>query len=170
MTERGQCESYFSFLHQKTGLGDEYTLLLEHLLNTPFVWSVPNDDNRLMDGEELRLEFEIICGSRPPFGHISVLEVLLAICLRMSFEADESIESWFYELLINLDIHHFVNDTYELGNGHREVQARIDIFMKRKYNFDGTGGGLFPIKGTDVDQRTVELWYQMSTYLLNRIE
>jgi hypothetical protein len=46
----------------------------------------------------------------------------------------------------------------------------IDRFLSRKYDYNGVGG-IFPLrKGASEDQRNVEIWYQMQSYLMENYE
>ena len=69
----------------------------------------------------------------------------------------------------NLDLRQFSDEVYEdYIDAPDLVQERVDVFLDRAYSPDGTGG-LFPLHEPDEDQRQVELWYQMSAYLLERV-
>jgi len=49
----------------------------------------------------------------------------------------------------------------------KKVDDILDRVIHRKYKANGEGG-FFPLKETNNDQRDVELWYQMSEYVLER--
>lgn len=177
MSDANQHEAYFDWLRRMVSVTNNpnprrrYHLLLEQLINTEFRWSVPNDDNRMADGEELRSEFvgEFGADQRIFDGPVSVLEVIVAICRRMSFDTDEGVDIWFWTLMENLDLRRFSDEVYEdYVDAPDLVQERVDVFLDRAYSPDGTGG-LFPLHEPDEDQRQVELWYQMSAYLLERV-
>lgn len=143
-----------------------YWDLFRQLYSTEFVWLIPNDDNRAADGKELRREWAAEVGINPDPEWLalecSFLEMLIGLSRRISFETDEEPEYWFWHLLDNLGLHGF-NDRSHYSP--EEVQTRINTVIMRTYDPDGCGG-LFPMQRTREDQREVELWYQLSAYLL----
>ena len=152
--------------------GENYWALFRHLHRTPFRWTVPNDDNRAMDGIALRDRFEY----EEHYTYVgyaedecSVLELLVGMASRINdimigIEEEDQTPRWFWEIVSNLFLHNFTDDNFFNGGGRDEISDILDMFMDRTYTFNGEGG-LFPLKNTDVDQREVELWYQMSAYL-----
>ena len=58
-------------------------------------------------------------------------------------------------------------ESYHDGSGYSRnyVTKRMRVVMDRLYDMHGNGG-LFPLRKPSKDQRKVELWYQMSEYLL----
>lgn len=141
--------------------------LLKLLHTKEFVWIVPNDDNRLEDGRLLRIEFVELHDIQDPEGPwmdlgCSMLEMLIALARRLSFEDDLPEEQWFWHLLENLGLHSF---TDRGGWSEQDVDEVLDDVIWRTYEEDGRGG-LFPLQDAQEDQREVELWYQMSEYLL----
>lgn len=145
--------------------------LLHILYTKEYVWLVPNDDNRVEDGKDLRLEFFADEGIRVSERDIlwldlgcSMLEMLIALAKRFSFEAGRPMSIRFWEMLMNLDLHH-IND--ETIFDEDEVSEVLDRVIWRTFNYNG-GGGLFPLVYPEEDQRYVELWYQLSAYILER--
>jgi len=173
---------YFKWLYHHIGsLKDPnpshgHWLLAEQLHKTTFNWFVPNDDNRSSDGLSLRDDFCDEVGSWGPGRHIhdpcSMLEMLIALAKRTDYEADdlgmgEGIGEWFWTLMTNVGLRKFTDEVYLRGRQETElhVQEILNNLIERKYEADGRGG-LFPLSHPQRDQRTVELWYQMSDYLL----
>lgn len=164
---------YFNWLYAKVcdvranSPSRRFEKLLGHLHRTEFVWMVTGDDNRAEDGVELRLDF-----IRAAYGpHIeedwffeppSVFEVFVALAIRAAFESDESVTFWFWRFLENLELS-------EMHDGARVSKVMIDSvierFMWRTYTSSGQGG-IFPLLRTRNDQRKVELWRQLSEYML----
>ena len=143
--------------------------LLHQLFCTPFQWSVPNDDNRAGDGLELRVAW--VRDTRQPMSNrdwlelgCSVLEMLVALSNRLTFEAGGSAGSWFWKLVENLGLKEYTDDIYEISI-EEEVDEVLDRLINRTYERDGSGG-LFPLQSDPRDQRKVEILYQMSAYLL----
>lgn len=143
-------------------------LLIEKLYHIEFTWFVPNDDNRIADGIDLREEFIAATDAernRPWLEEgCSVLEMLVALCRRAEFESNHDTYYWFMRILDNLNLREYFDDQFD-----EEVQMLIDDVIKvvidRTYRSDGVGG-LFPLRHPDTDQREVEIWYQMAAYLL----
>ena len=172
---------YFDWLYQHVGaLSDRnpshsYFVLLETLHNREFTWSVPNDDNRIGDGAYLRERFCDFVSDGYDFSgpqdSCSVLEMLLALAERLEFKAaytnlGYSEGDWFWSLLENLGITHYTDEAYSVGDWVvQDVEVVMDTLVHRQYGRDGRGG-LFPLKRAKKDQRKVEIWYQMSAYLM----
>ena len=95
-----------------------------------------------------------------------MLEMIIALSRRASFE-DEALETpvmWFWRLMHNLELEGHTDDVFEISI-QEEVNETLDRLDNRTYSYDGSGG-LFPLQHAHEDQRTVELWTQMSAYLL----
>ena len=144
-----------------------YWGLLAQLYNKEFVWFVPNDDNRALDGIDLRHEFildvEVGFSNRWVERPCSVLELCVALSRRLAFEGEGQPSTWFWHLMENLGLQ---NCTDRPQYDQSEVEARLDTFIWRTYEPSGRGG-LFPQSNSPRDQREVELWYQMNEYLLD---
>lgn len=143
--------------------------LLHILYTKEFIWLVPNDDNRVEDGKELRYEFleeyDIMLEDRDiPWLRLgcSFLEMLVALCRRLEFETNDMSNVWFFRLLDNIGLSQF-NDTEEFTID--EIDDVLDRVIWRTYNYNG-GGGLFPLVYPEEDQRKVEIWYQLNAYIL----
>lgn len=169
-------ERYFDWLYGRVALSKirnparRYYRLCEQLFQTEFRWFVPNDDNRVEDARELRQffmdEMHIRLSDDDWYGmDASVLEVLIALSDRLSFEADGAPDVWFWHILDNLDLHQYNDAVYTTGGAHASVEMILNRLMDRTYSPSGHGG-LFPLERAREDQTTVEIWYQMSAYLL----
>lgn len=141
--------------------------LMRLLYKKEFVWLIPNDDNRLEDGRDLRMEFihEFeITDVDPDWMTIgcSMLEMLIGLSRRLNFEEDDNtVADWFWELIVNLGMQDIDADFDRKGT-HGDTLDRV---IWRTYKPSGRGG-LFPLKHPEEDQRDVEIWYQLSAYLL----
>lgn len=168
---------YFDWLYSQVGSVKDrvrtrtYWSLARQLFQTEFVWFVPNDDNRLKDGQALRPEFLASVGIPPENvdwmnSGCSVLEMLLGLSRRASEEAySGGPADWFWHLIDNLGIK--FNDFDYNGDVEAHIAGVLNDLIFRQYKPDGRGG-LFPLKEPRQDQRHVELWYQLNTYLLER--
>jgi hypothetical protein len=158
---------YFEWLVSqiKVKSDNSYDGLFERLHQKFFAWTVPNDDNRAGDGIDLRYEF---LGERDyafQFG-VSVLEVLVALSRRVAFNAGGNASVWAWKLITNLWLHKCTDPLT------RRKEDRIDDILEtliwRTYSPSGQGG-FFPLKRPKEDQTKVEIWYQMSAYILENV-
>jgi hypothetical protein len=92
----------------------------------------------------------------------SFLEMLVALSRRLSFEAEGEPRDWFWHLMDTIELRE-CNDRSQWTD--EEVEAICNKVIFRNYDANGAGG-LFPLQNPCHDQREVELWYQMSAYLL----
>lgn len=145
-----------------------YWSLLRQLYVTEFVWFVANDDNRLEDGRELRQEFieeekiQYVNEEWLDLG-CSMLEMLIALSRRLAFDTVGEARGWFWHLLKNIELDQMNDAVRPYPEAEIDEVLRVVIF--RLYRDDGHGG-LFPLKNARQDQTKVELWYQLSAYLL----
>lgn len=165
MTNDSANQAYLGWLIEQTGLPGEYRHLLEQIHKYEFVWVVANDDNRIEDAKDLRLEY---LASMEDFDqglipYVSVLEVLIALSRRCAFLDDTSPQRWMAIFLKNLGLKRF---TGLIGIRKQEqIETILDDFIWRRYAHHGDGG-LFPLQYPKEDQTKVELWYQMNSYLI----
>lgn len=168
-------EEYFVWLGEKVGLfreGESYWLLGRALHKKAFYWTVPNDDNREEDGKMLRYEF-MAEHSYPQVnyidGQVSVLEVLIALAMKIEvYQTEDSsgteTSEWFWIMLGNLGLVEYTDKNYA-NNSVAQVEEILNMFLDRSYDQYGNGS-LFPIPGSKKDLRTVEIWYQVSQYII----
>ncbi len=170
--------TYFEWLYSQIApLYDEnprhsYWQLSELLYRIPFENRVPNDDNRYSDGINLRNDYVDVVGHLDDDSiwkeYCSVFEMLIALAIRASFETgdytDLSVQDWYWTMLAHLGIDRY-NDEFYDDTSSRHVKSIISRFNNRSYKPNGEGG-LFPLKDPKSDQRDVEIWYQLSSYIL----
>lgn len=167
-------DAYLTWLHSQLvsprlkNPARTFWCLTRQLYKKEFVWYVPNDDNRIEDGKDLRHEFVEVSGITNPDPvwldmECSVLEMLLGLSRRLSFEAEGEPRDWFWHLLGNLDLQKYNDKNYN-ALAEEAIDSKLDILIWRNYSPDGRGG-LFPLKHPREDQRVVELWYQLAAYL-----
>lgn len=168
-------ELYFKWLYKQVSSVREknpsksYWELLRQLYQKEFVWIVPNDHNRVEDGRDLRLRFVHYSGVNPDPEWMglgcSVLEMMIALSHRLSFEDGRSPKGWFWRLIENLGFEELTDANWgELTS--EAVDEVLEQLIWRQYAPDGTGG-LFPLEHPERDQREVEIWYQLCAYLLD---
>lgn len=158
-------DRYFEWLTEKVehnNLVKNHYYLLDTMFSTNYIWSVPNDDNRSMDGEKLRERY----GWDGHFSGCSVLEMLIALAERCEHEImgepgdTDRTYKWFWEMVDNLGLIYFDDDHFDSD----QVDYILNDWLYRRYRKDGNGG-LFPLKHPGKDQRKVETWFQMCAYL-----
>lgn len=173
-------EEYFTWLYSQVASTRlktptrTYWTLFRQLYTKEFVWLVPNDDNRVEDGRDLRYEFldlKHIEEPDPSWMHLgcSMLEMLIALSRRLSFEAESPAHNWFWHLIDNLELRKY-NDKFYNGEDISKFMLIHDILNRviyRTYAYNGSGG-LFPLEHAMEDQTQVEIWYQLSAYVSAR--
>lgn len=146
--------------------GESYLLMLSDLFNKEFIWFVENDDNRYFDAVALRQEYY-----HTRYGEkVSVFEVLVTIAQHMDdnlydVEHGERVGTWFWEMMENLELSRYDDSEYNA----EKIDEILEIWLNRQYSTTGKGG-VFPVAKNGGDQRGVEIWYQMSAYLLDKYE
>lgn len=143
--------------------------LIKQLYTKEFVWIIPNDDNRVEDGRDLRHEFLETCGIDGADSDwvglgCSMLEMLIGLSRRLSFEAEGEPRVWFWHLIEMLDLEQYTDRVYNEA-AEKRIDETLDTVIFRNYAPDGSGG-LFPLNHPNEDQREVEIWYQLNAYLL----
>jgi hypothetical protein len=172
-------DNYFYWLCSYVGISEatapKMMTLARDLHAVPFTWFVPNDDNRAADGVSLRETYivEVDPDYQPSTEPASVLEVLIGLAIRIDailseFDTPNRVSNWYFKMIGNLHLKGYNEDSMsnrEIDFIRKENAERIDVFLNRRYEKDGSSGGLFPIKNIGKDQRKVEIWYQMMTFL-----
>ena len=152
-----------------------YDKLLTYLHTIPFVYYVPNDENRAGDGVSLRFRYAVEYEELRPIdetlyllddGPCSVLEMLVGLALRCEETIQDDTnygnrtEQWFWGMIANLGLGGMYNANFD----QTYVDEVIDRFHNRQYEPDGQGG-LFRIRDIDCDLRKMEIWRQMCWYI-----
>lgn len=150
--------------------GENFCELLRALHDKEFIWSVPNDDNRAVEGRNLRERFcdEIrgvyIFDNFPE--EVTLLEVLIALAYRCESQVeDTTMLEWFWKMVSNIGLSEITDDVFYNMGVPDYVDETLNNILYRRYHRNGRGG-LFPLKRSKKDQRKVELWYQMNEYLV----
>lgn len=169
-------ERYLIWLYQQIGSvklknpARTHWALARALFTKEFVWLIPNDDNRLEDGRDLRWEFAADCEITvdPEWMGLgcSMLEMLIGLSRRFAFEVDREPRECFWRMIDNLGLAH-LTDARMQDHTIEEIHEALDRVIWRTYEPNGRGG-LFPLRHPEHDQRDVEIWYQLSAYILER--
>lgn len=149
-----------------------YQKLLRFLNNNEFIFSIAMDENRYADGMYLRYRFTY---EHPEYkretdlyldGPCTVLEMMVALALRCEENIMDDPEygnrtgQWFWNMIVSLGFGGMTDYNFD------EPKARIILkkFLHRNYRPNGRGG-LFTIKHSDIDLRSIEIWHQLCLYL-----
>lgn len=175
MTRDRVINEYFEWLYnsvcdKKSLRGKSYKKLFMFLHNTEFRYSIPMDENRAIDGLDLRYRFALngdygfITDSLD--GPCSVLEMMIALAIRCEEhimddpDIGDRTGKWFWDMIDNLGLISMSDSRFD----RRYVNEQVSIFLDREYEPNGNGG-LFTVKNSGYDLRYVEIWYQMCWYL-----
>ena len=160
-------EDYFCWLADQVSSDGRFYQSLRVLFHMEFLDLVDNDANRIGDGLLVRERYLEESGVDPEdlIGPCSMLEMLIGLLERIQWEMtdevnDNSLERWFSEVMGNIGI-----GAYEEDRG--KIFQTIKDVRDRRYRRDGSGG-FFPLNNPIRDQRGVELWYQMNSYLIEK--
>ena len=173
-------EEYFLWLFdliRKTNRNSKSAMkereLLRFLHSKEFTYSVGNDDNRASDGIEVRHRFYNERGSdtRNNFFKTpcTVLEMLVALAIRMDYSlgdnsSNNELARWFWVFIKNLGLEEYSPDDPH-AEGFRALNGvKVDKFLSRTYSSNGKGG-IFPLRKPAEDQRGIEIWYQLMSYM-----
>lgn len=142
-----------------------YNMLLKYLNKKKFTYILPLDENRLLDGLDLRFRFADE-NSYYIDGDCSVLEMMVALSLRCEehIMSDDEIGNrtgrWFWEMIDNLGLESMYDDNFDKVYADKIIYR----FLNREYEPNGDGG-LFTVHNRNADLRKVEIWYQLMWYL-----
>lgn len=171
--------TYFDKLYEVSGMPENYRIVMMELYRKEFYSLVDHDENREADALEQR---DFIGGEIT--GPARLLEVMVGLAARMdsilgSTDGDrESIKNSFWEIFVNLGLEEFTDCRFCNGWMPCDFSQICEKLLKREYEKNGKGG-FFPLiceknhklvnseetKIHKLDQRKVEIWYQMQAYL-----
>ena len=179
MTRDDVINQYFEWIFNLVcgdGFSDDVSFrkLIMHLHNTEFRYSIPNDENRAREGENLRHRFAITQMPNVPeyeildilAGACSVLEMMVALAIYMEEHVMDTPQfgdrtgQWFWGMVVNLGLGDQIDDRFD----RRHVEATLQRFLNRRYEPNGQGG-LFTIRNCARDLRKVEIFHQLCWYL-----
>lgn len=172
-----QWDEYFGYLCSVVGADDpdsSYIRLMKVLFSVPFIAHLEMDMNRVMDGLQMRRDYQDaeMMDDRDGYfdSDVTVLEVLIALAERINDELDwnpyrDQTVVWFWEMLANLGLDGLDDESWKDPDSTLLAGDIIDIWVDRRYDRDGFGG-IFPLRNPSNDQRDVEIWYQANAYFL----
>lgn len=159
---RSTDSDYFVWLCDRVE-GSDYTKLLKKLYSIDYKPDFVMDGNRTAAGLNLRRYFCYEFGVDPDdldLGECSVLEMLQGLAGSIWGMMGDKKERWFWELIENLDLLKFSDDSYS----DRYVDERIKKWLRRQFSRSGSGSP-FPLKKYKGDARNLEMWALMNLYL-----
>lgn len=168
---------YFEWLvHQVCYPGHvNFRKLLGYLHSEEFRWpeKIPMDKNRAEDGLDLRTKFVYSMEVEEPElylgcinGPCSVLEMMVALSKRCEDDlmCDDTLGNrtsvWFWKMINSLGLSEMNDEAYN----ELDISYRIANFNNRRYCRNGAGG-LFYVPNFSGDMRTIEIWYQLQTWI-----
>lgn len=151
-----------------------YKKLLAHLHAIDFRFILPMDQNRALDGMELRWRFAHDKGCTNEYREImdvlyfpcSVLEMMVALAIRCEEEymddptVGDRTGQWFWGMVVNLGLGSMIDIRYD----EEYVDMVVERFLEREYEPDGRGG-LFTVRNCEYDLRDEEIWAQLCWYI-----
>lgn len=167
MTDRTR---YFKWLVRKVANGKqarEYSRLLEVLDSVDFIYIQDKDENRLADAIDNRAQYEYDNDIPRMEEPISLFEVLASLAIRCEegimgdWDKGDRTSKWFWIMINNSGLYIYNNKNFDKD----EVRSIINRILTRKYNRDGSNGGLFYIPDTAKDLRKVDIWTQLMWWL-----
>lgn len=144
----------------------DWMVLLKTFHSTEFIPLLAGDHNRAEEGLALRFEFvaELSLLDVPEEWasiECSIFEMMLAFSKRAAWQTSTSTKEWFWKLVENLKLNEFQRiQTSEIYR----IEEVLYQLVWRLYDESGYGG-LFPLRESEYDQRTVEIWYQFCEYV-----
>lgn len=152
----------------------DYQYLLEVLADIEYIWIHPMDENRAIDGLELRSDFEYETGEyldktsglMPKCTFFEMLAALSIRCeeqLMRNISAGNRTSKWFFEFLDNLNLTDYTVGKWK-GRDSDIIRSIVEEEMLGKYRENGVGG-MFPLKNHGINQRNEQLWKQLTAYI-----
>lgn len=169
---RDSYEYWLFVLVESKRTDQAHSIFLDWLHHHYFEPKLRLDENREGDGRSLRDRFEsesnFIDYSPLHTVRCSWLELLIGLADRinyiMSDHPKSSISHWFWIMVDNVGFQILPTDHPDFKISEKTNEMLLDRLTNRMYGSDGTGG-LFPLKKAKINQRNVEMWYQMQAWI-----
>ena len=170
---------YFNWLIDiiDDGYASEYTNVLEDLFSTEFYSLVDHDENRAVEGLDLRNRYAELVGEHVYYisaklpRECTILEMMVALSIKwdtsnaFDFDIGSRYPKWFWIMFENLGLYSYPDWEYD----EVEVHEILTNFLAR--NFEKSGrGSLFVVKNPKIDMRETEIWYQINYYFSENMD
>lgn len=143
-----------------------YSKVLMLLMDTPFHWTIPKDENRARDGLELRDIYTEETGEGCRHGGpCSFLEMLVALAIRCNDELmydpedPKRADRWFWLIFQRLGMDVFEDKNFQKQTPN-EILAILDGFVDKNVKMCPF---LFPKPPHNFEK--MEIWYQLNHYI-----
>ena len=171
--------TYIEWLvRDKLGLSDKewktYNFLINSLSKIEFVAIHPQDENRAVDGLELRSQFsdetELYLDSSSGLpSKCSMLEMLAGLAVKIENRIMRNVDigdrtgKWFLMMINNMGLGDITNKNWKYDDESKigDICHRI---IYRDYKSNGEGG-LFPLKNKSINWKNEEIWNQCMAFL-----
>ena len=169
-------KAYFKWLYdlvcgKRYSKSVSYKKLIQHLHDTEFRYSIPQDEDRAKGGIDMRYRFALDRHYNDDWvldvlaGPCSVLELMVVLAIQCEGVMDDTemgdrTGQWFWGMVVNLGLGAMTDNRYDA----EMVDDILVRFMDREYSPDGRGG-LFTIRGCKYDMRDASIWHQACWYL-----
>lgn len=159
---------------------NNYSKLLNYLYNVEFTYCIPMDENRELDGMDMRYTFCYECGYTNSkivdeylCGPCRLLEMMIALAIRLEngFANDSKYGDrsslWFWSMVTNMGLSKYSDNCFDANI--EVVEEAVYNMLERHYDKYGHGA-LFTVKETDYDFSKEELWFQGISYINEHID
>lgn len=163
---------YYNWLVSQIRVGNpekSYLEMFEIMHNTEYLFLIPNDDDRVGDGRQLRKDFfRDVVGRRYrkddlDIKFVSFLEVLIGLSRRVAFQAGNDPDYWAWRLIKNLGLNKMSDPLSKAKI--QTIEYTLEDQIWRNYDRKGHGG-FFPLERSIEDQTKLDVWRQMNFYIL----
>lgn len=182
------CSLYFDWLCRKLNGVDGHFFVCLTLFDIEFFAINKFDISRIGDALDLREEFINELEKNKPENweneiyelqqHFpTVFEVLIALAFKLQNDiiyepsVENEADSWFWIYLENLDLIDIADSQWSY-KAESYVRDRVDIFLSRKYNANGTNGNIYILYDLNPieDVRNMSLWDQTWAFITEWLE
>lgn len=165
-------------MKDKLGLTDKewktYNFLINSLAKIEFIWIHPQDENRAIDGMELREQFSretglYLDGSSGLTAKCSMLELLAALSIKVenrimrNVDLGDRTSKWFFAMIDNMGCTRITNKNWKYDD-EAYIRSVCNAIIYRDYKSNGEGG-LFPLKNESKNWKNEEIWVQCMAFL-----
>ncbi len=162
---------YRDWLINNVNIVEDYTYLLRELYDIEFYSVVKYDEDRGMDGLNLREKWADETGYKGSldFGVANVLEVLIGIAIRIEYHlfGTKYYDEWdyiniFWDMISNLGLEKMYGTLSRYTFD--EIREKVTHFLNRDY-FCHKNCNIFKFENEPKDIKKLNIWTQMGLYI-----